>query len=477
MPLELSMIKKDPFLNRSQSIALQIKEMIVNTGLTKGDQLPPMRAMAKMFFAGSDAIEEALEILRAEGIIITKPRYGTFITNSAWQIIKTPNWREITKTSVYNPTDENLQDMFFQLERADNAYNVSMLSVSDGIYADLFKHANKKLHTLMKNTTFLEEYHIIGLPELMVNIAEYMKRYGMDVDPRQIVICAHIQDAVSLLAQMLVKAGVTVLHEIPGMINHQTFIRALGAALCGLDMDHDGVNEDQFLRQVSERKNMVFCTMPLFSFPTGTTTSLWRKKRILNFCLKANIPIVEIDDFRCLDFDAPETYYSLSGGGNVIYIGSFSRMFPFGIPISWLVLPFRLVKIISDIKFQRNWGPDLYSQMLVSETLKDGSFFDYLTKLKKHLEVRNLFSKEIIDRNLADIVETIEDRHPFAYWVKLRVKNKLLMKHNKHVNIAMGSIYSDKCDQHIVISKTHPHMSDYEQAISHLKELLQSFSA
>jgi DNA-binding transcriptional MocR family regulator len=433
--------------------------------------------MTKMFSAGSDVIEEALEILRTEGIVITKPRYGTFITNSAWRITNTPNWREITKTSAYNPTDENLQDMFLQLECADNAYNISMLSVSDGIYADLFKHANKKLHNLMKKTSFMEGDHIRGLPELTVNIAAYMQRYGMHVDPRQIVICAHIQDAVSLLAQMLVKTGITVLHEIPGIMFHQTYIRALGAALCGLDMDYDGVNEDQFLRQISERKNMVFCTTPIYSLPTGTTTSLWRKQRILNFCLKANIPIVEIDDFRCLDFDAPETYYSLSGGGNVIYVGSFSRMFPFGMPISWLVLPFRLVKIISDIKFQYNQGPDLYSQMLVNETLKDGSFFDYLTKLKKHLEVRNLFSREIIDRILADVVESIEDKHPFAYWIKVRIKNKLLMKHNKRINIAMGRIFSDKNDQHIVISKTHPHMSDYEQAIIQLKELLQSLPA
>jgi GntR family transcriptional regulator of abcA and norABC len=468
------MTRKDPFLSRSQSIAIKIREMIVSTALVAGEQLPAMRNMTKMFSAGSDVIEGALDILRAEGIVHTKPRYGTFITGEAWRIIKTPNWDEKIKISGYNPTNKNLQDMLSQFEQTDNVPNISMPSVSDGIYAELFKHLNEKLYKIMKSSESLEKYRNTGLPEFKDNISKYMKTYGIDIDPRQIIICAHVQDAVSMLAHLLARPGVTVLYETPG-INYQ-YIHSLGADMCALDMDRDGVDERQFLRHISERKNAVFFTHPLYSFPTGITTSLWRKKRIFNYCLNANVPIIEIDDYRCFDFDAPETYYSLSGG-NVIHVGSLTRAFPFGVPISWLVLPFRLVKVISDIKYQLNWGPDIYIQMLVNETLKDGSFFDYLAKLKNYIEVRNAFTRKLIDEHLNGYIETMEDKHPFAYWCKLHVKTDALIKQSKDINMAVGNMFSNECSHHIVISKTHPSMPNYEAAILLLKEALRKTEA
>jgi DNA-binding transcriptional MocR family regulator len=237
-------------------------------------------------------------------------------------------------------------------------------------------------------------------------------------------------------------------------------------------MDDEGAVETQLIKCLSGRKNAFFFTMPIYSFPTGVTTSLARKKSIMKICANANVPIIEIDDYHAYDFNAPPTYYSLCEGRNVIYIGSFSRTLAFGTPISWIVLPFRLVKLLNDIKFQHNWGMDMYMQMLINETLKDGSYYQYLEKLRVYVQERALFTQRLIKRHLSKFVKIISSLHPMAHWVQLPVSNEQLMKHNNVLSLAMGLIYSPKASHHIVISKVYPRRDDYEKGMILLRGLI-----
>jgi DNA-binding transcriptional MocR family regulator len=328
------------------------------------------------------------------------------------------------------------------------------------------------MDTVVKSN-YLERYLSSGLGELKENLVSHMRQYGMQADTRQVLICSRVYEAVGLVENLLLRSGSAFIYEMPFLYHYQFYHRALGAYRYGVDMDDEGVKENDLIKVISETKNTVFLTAPLFSLPTGATTSLSRKMRILKICANAGVPIIEIDEFRDLDTLAPKPYFNLSNGENTIYIGSFTRMLPYGLPLSWIVLPFRLVGALNDIQFQLNKGPSTYIQLLINEMLKDGSYYEYIAQLKEYLKERGKFSRDVLNRYLGDIAE-IADKHPFAFWVKLPIVSKKLFS-QKHFKFAVGGIFSGNNPNHILISKTFPEKNRYEEAIALLRKQIDRF--
>ena len=62
-------------------------------------------------------------------------------------------------------------------------------------------------------------------------------------------------------------------------------------------------------------------------------------------------------------------------------------------------------------------------------------------------------------------------KHPMAYWVKLPVRNEKLMTQSK-IRLAAGSIYTDRSNNHICISKAFPDKEQYEAGIAGLRAFI-----
>ena len=66
-----------------------------------------------------------------------------------------------------------------------------------------------------------------------------------------------------------------------------------------------------------------------------------------------------------------------------------------------------MMKAINGVQFQSSWGPSAYDQLLVVEMLKDGSYVQYLSALRCHLEMRNKFSTKILEKHSFTVKECL----------------------------------------------------------------------
>lgn len=67
--------------NVTDSIVNQIKELVLQGKLNKGDKLPPERELMNLFEVGRPSLREALKVLEAQGLIEKKQK-GTIITGN-----------------------------------------------------------------------------------------------------------------------------------------------------------------------------------------------------------------------------------------------------------------------------------------------------------------------------------------------------------------------------------------------------------
>lgn len=202
-----------------------------------------------------------------------------------------------------------------------------------------------------------------------------------------------------------------------------------------------------------------------------------RKAAVQKICQNAKAPIVEFEPYRILDFDntAPQTYYTLSKNSGAIYIGSLSCILPYALPLSWVVLPHHLINAAHDLHFQQ-FGPynnTIYQQLLIYEMFKNDLFYPYLDTIKSYIRQRTALTQPLIHQYLGDLCE-IHDKHPLAYWVKLPVSSRELVKFNDKVKVVSGISHSAKADRYITISKVSPSEMLYEEGLSVLRDILLS---
>ncbi len=167
-----------------------------------------------------------------------------------------------------------------------------------------------------------------------------LPRRGILANGDQILITLGAQNALSLLAELLVDGDTTVAMEDPGYPDMRNIFLLKTSRLKPIPVDQDGLPVDQRL----DNCDLVYVT-PSHQHPTTATMPLNRRQALLERAATKNFLIIE-DDYE------PEANYvgeptpalkSLDNGGRVIYIGSLSKsLFP-GLRMGYLVGPKELI--------------------------------------------------------------------------------------------------------------------------------------
>src|SRR5262249_51648608 len=110
-----------------------------------------------------------------------------------------------------------------------------------------------------------------GYPPLQRAIADHLgEARGVVCEPEQVVIVSGAQEALDLIARLLVDAGDRVAIEDPGYVGAARIFAASGARVVHVRVDDEGMMLD---RQALRGVRVAYVT-PAHQFPTGVSMSL-----------------------------------------------------------------------------------------------------------------------------------------------------------------------------------------------------------
>ena len=225
-------------------------------------------------------------------------------------------------------------------------------------------------------------------------------------DASQVTIVNGSQQALDLIARVLIEPGDRVVIEDPGYQGTREVLRAAEAELLPVEVDRDGLN----LGRLPGKARLAFVT-PSHQFPTGAVLPLTRRLALLAWAERANAVIVE-DDYDGEFRYAAQPLESLQGvdpEGRVIYIGTFSRTVFSALRIGYLIAPKDLVQAFTAAK----WLCDRHTATLEQETLaqfiSSGMYERYLRKVRRRNAARRDALLDAIDTYLRDRIEVSGD--------------------------------------------------------------------
>ena len=261
-----------------------------------------------------------------------------------------------------------------------------------------------------------------GEPFMREKIVEVMAEEEIHAHADDIVVTCGSQQALDLVTRVFCDPGDVVLAEAPSYVGAIGTFRAYQCEVVHVGMDDDGIdpvalrNALVSLKAAGKRVKFLY-TIPNFNNPTGITQPVERRKEILAVAQELSLLIVEDNPYGLLTDSEPMLAVSMEAE-NVVYLGSFSKIFAPGFRVGGCYAARRAGEVVLTQE-AATLCPPVFSQFAIATYLEE---FDWRSQI---IVYRDMY-RQRRDAMLQGLVEHMPPgttwTHPhggFFVWVTL----------------------------------------------------------
>jgi len=246
-------------------------------------------------------------------------------------------------------------------------------------------------------------------------IADYLgSSRGVTCTADQVIIVTSTQQALDLLARLLVRPGRKVWMEDPGYFGARVALETVGAKIVPVPVDGEGMCVEHG-EQTGEDAVGAYVT-PAHQFPMGPSMSVGRRAKLLEWASRAGAFVIEDDydsEFRFEGRPIP-ALMGMDRNSNVILVGSFSKlMFP-TLRIGYIVAPVALAKLVGTFRLRTDFRPMYFEQAVLADFIERGHLSRHLHKMRELYAGRLSVLSKAVQEYLSGIVE-VRNHHCGLY--------------------------------------------------------------
>jgi len=395
-PLQLQIV-------RAVTAAIQGRRILPGTAL------PGSRQLAEELGVHRNTVVLALQRLEAEGWIEARPNRGTFVAE------RLPD-QAPGATPAGTPAPEvpgfDLPSGLDPLTGPAPARLDLGEGLPDPRLAPMEALAKAYQRALRRHgDTLLATGEPKGNGHLRATLAEFLtERRGLRVDPEQVLVTRGSRMGFDLMCMALLKRGGAVAVENPGNPALCAALRRMpGVTVEPVPVDREGLRIEA-LEAVLARTPVRFLYLtPQHQFPTTVALSAARRTQLLELARHHRMALLEDD------YDAE---YHYSGGpqlplasadptGQVVYMGSISKLLAPGVRLGFLVAPRGLVDRLGRVRAVLDRQGDRVLEWAVGDLIRDGD-------LARHIRRARRLYQERRDRMAGLLGEHLEGRLTFT---------------------------------------------------------------
>ncbi|MFF4191890.1 PLP-dependent aminotransferase family protein [Nonomuraea sp. NPDC001831] len=335
-------------------LAARLRALIDDGVLPPGERLPPDRVLADRLAVGRGTVVAAYELLQQEGRVTRRQGSGTRVAPGDPPATRTANG------VAANPLMLNL------LHDSDGVRLLTCAAPDDPPPA-LFE-AYQEAGARVAGRRDLG-YHPAGDPALREALAGYYAARGLPTTADQIMVTTGAQQALTLLAGLLVAPGDTVLTEAPTYPGALEVFRHAAAVVKPVDLGDAG--GDQTLRAMRERPALVY-SVPTARNPDGAVMDDPGRRRLAALAAAHDVPLVddEVCAELCFSGGTPAPVAAFGGGERMVTVGSLSKLVWGGLRVGWIRAAAPLVSRLARLRAVHDLGGEVFSQLAAVALLR-----------------------------------------------------------------------------------------------------------
>ena len=223
---------------------------------------------------------------------------------------------------------------------------------------------------------------------------------GARCEPEQIAIVSGVQEALDLVARLLVDPGGRVGLEDPGYGGAARAFSAVGARLVPVPVDGEGLVVDA--RRL--RGARVVYTTPAHQYPLGVTMSVTRRLALLRWARRSGAVLIEDDydgEYRYQGRPIP-ALQGLEADAPVLLAGSFGKVLFPALRLGYLVLPGALVARVTALRSATVRHPPVLDQAVLAAFIEQGHLSRHVRRMREVYAERRAALYEAAERMLGE---------------------------------------------------------------------------
>ncbi|OED40723.1 2-aminoadipate aminotransferase [Chromatiales bacterium (ex Bugula neritina AB1)] len=387
--------------------------------------LPSSRELARQLGVARNTVVHAYQHLMDEGYLIAEERRGYFVNTDLVNSrisrapkpvdsnADRPDWqsRFLTRPSLQRNLEPSLRDWRgFEYAFTAGQTDPALFPINE------WRECCRQSLAVQAITDWMPDSVDNDDPLLLEQIQNrLLPPRGLWVGTEQILVTMGAQNALYLLARLLVNTGDKVGFEDPGYPDARNILELRNCQMVPLAIDDEGLIVDNRINEC----NIVYCT-PSHQSPTTATMSLARRQDLLQRAGRHDMLIIEDDYESELNFAGAPTpaLKSLDGNDRVIYVGSLSKTLAPGLRLGYMVGPRELIDEARALRRLMLRHPPSNNQNAVAHFLALGHHDSLVHRLSSSYKQR----WEAMDAALKEFLPESSMAPAFggsAFWVKL----------------------------------------------------------
>ena len=360
-----------------------VKKAILAGTLGAGTQLPPTRELSELLGISRQTVLNAYAQLMAEGFLSGTVGRGTFVSGK----LSLPPASKPKKQDVpLRPLSERGRRFVGEPARLNThsstprAFRIGMPGL------DVFPFevwARLEARRWRRPQHHLGYDDAAGYAPLREAVAAYLRTSrGVQCDAQQVLITSGSQQALFLIASLLLSPGDAAWVEEPGYRGINASLHASEARVCHVPVDEDGMCVSYAAKHYPDAK-LVYVT-PSHQLPLGITMSLQRRLELLAWAAEKKVWVVEDDYDSEYRYTGPPlaSMQSLDKAGCVIYTGTMSKVLFPSLRLGYMVLPPALVDAFVQGKAIIDRHTATMPQMVLADFINEGHFSRHIKRTR-----------------------------------------------------------------------------------------------
>jgi len=261
-----------------------------------------------------------------------------------------------------------------------------------------------------------------GVLVLREALAKYLEKVFPGIKAGDILITSGSQQGLDLSGKVFLEEGDVVLCEDPSYVGAINAFKAYGVDFVGIPMDDEGMDMAFLEKALQENpKAKLIYAIPNFQNPTGRTMKTERRKKLAELGSKYNVIVLEDNPYGELIYDGEPlpTVKSFDKTGNVVYLGSTSKILSPGMRVGWVYADKEILRKYMILKQCADVQTNEFAQYIIAEFFNNYDMEAHVKKIRELYGHRKNVMVEAMRKEFPDSVKFTDPVGGMFTWVEL----------------------------------------------------------
>ena len=244
---------------------------------------------------------------------------------------------------------------------------------------------------------------------------------GVEIAPEQLLITHGAQQALDLIARLLLRTGDPLAIESPTYPAAIQVFRLQRPRLLPVPRDEHGLDLAALADTLAAERPVAVYVATAGHNPTGGALEPDACRELLDLCRTHDTLVIEDDAYGNVQFGAPHLPLRAYPGAEdrVLHVGSFSKILSPGLRVGWLIAPPAVLVQLQRLKSAADLQTSSLSQIALSTYLAEQDLRHHLERCRAHYRARRDAMLAALAGTAPDGVRWTAPVSGFSLWVSL----------------------------------------------------------